>query len=265
MSPRLLWAFLLRDLRIAASYPLSLLLVAVGGLITLTVFYFLAKTVGQPAALQQYGLDYFSFALVGFAVAACLRAVQTSFSQKLREAQTDGSLELLLAAPLRTVQTISLLALYPILSALLRSAALVGLGTLLGARVSTNPVGFGLTLLIAMLPFGALGLLSAAVVLTFKRGDPFTFALDAASYLLCGVIYPVEVLPPALQWVSRLLPATYALRALRATGRPGTTNLDLLPDWGILALFALVLWPAASAALSWARRRVEQTGTLPQW
>lgn len=265
MSARLLWAFVLRDLRIAASYPVNFLLVAVGGLITITVFYFLAKTMGQPPALQRYGLDYFSFALIGVAIAACLRAMQTSFAQKLREAQTDGSLEVLLAAPLPTFQVISLLALYPILSALVRSTALIVFGSLLGARVSVDPLGFALTLLISLLPFGALGLLSAAVVLTFKRGDPFTYALDAANYLLCGVIYPVEVLPPALQWVSRLLPATYALRALRATAQSGMRTVDLLPDWGMLALFAIVLWPTASAALSWARRRAEQTGTLPQW
>jgi ABC-2 type transport system permease protein len=260
----LIRAFIRRDLRIAASYPANFFLVLASGLISLTVFYFLAKTVGQPPSLHRFGFDYFSFALIGIAIATCLRAMQTSFATRVREAQADGSLEILLAAPLPTFQMIGCLAIYPVASAVLRSLALVLGGSLLGARLALNPVAFVGTLIIAMIPFAALGLISAAFVLVFKRADPFAFALDAVSYLLCGVIYPVEVLPPALQWASRLLPATYAISALRASGLQSAGLPKLLPAWGALALFAIVLWPTAAGVLAWARRRAEKTGTLPQ-
>jgi ABC-2 type transport system permease protein len=101
------------------------------------------------------------------------------------------------------------------------------------------------------------------VVFTFKRADPFAFALDMLTYLLSGVIYPVEVLPSTLQSVSRLLPATYAISALRAAGLEHAPIRQLLPAWAALAVFAIGLWPLASAALNWSRKRAEQTGTLP--
>ncbi len=264
MRISLLWAFIRRDMRIASSYPANFLLVVVGGFISLTVFYFLAKTVGEPAALHRFGFDYFSFALIGIAIATCLRAMQTSFATRVREAQADGSLEILLAAPLPTFQIIGCLALFPVASAFLRSLALVVCGGFLGARLALNPLAFVATLVISMVPFAALGLISAALVLVFKRADPFAFALDAASYLLCGVIYPVDVLPPVLQWASKLLPATYAISALRASGLRTAGVAQVLPAWGALAVFAILLWPAAAGALTWARRRTEQTGTLPQ-
>lgn len=264
MKPPLIAAFVRRDLKIAASYPANFGLVVVSGAISLTVFYFLSKMVGQPPALQRFSSDYFSFALIGVAIATCLRAMQTSFATKVREAQADGSLEILLAAPLPTFQIIGCLALYPVASALLRALALLLGGSLLGARLALNPVGFFATLLVAMIPFAALGLISAAFVLAFKRADPFSFALDALSYLLCGVIYPVEVLPPTLQWASRLLPATYAISALRASGLHSARLGQLLPAWAALAVFSIVLWPTAAGILAWARRRAEQTGTLPQ-
>ncbi len=260
----LVWAFIRRDFRIAASYPANFLFILVGGLISLTVFYFLAKTMGEPTALRRFGIDYFSFALMGIAIATCLRSMQTSFAIRVRESQADGSLEILLSAPLPTFQIIGYLALYPIASAVLRALALIFCGSLLGARLDLNPIAFLGTLVISMVPFAALGLISAAVVLVFKRADPLAFALDAASYLLCGVIYPVEVLPPALQWASKLLPATYALGALRASGLKAAGISQLLPAWGALALFSIVLWPAAAVALAWARHRAERTGTLPQ-
>jgi ABC-2 type transport system permease protein len=265
VSVSLVWAFLRRDFRIAASYPANFFFILASGLISLTVFYFLAKTVGEPAALQRFGFDYFSFSLMGIAIATCLRSMQTSFATRVREAQADGSLEILLAAPLPTFQIVGYLAIYPVVSAFLRSLALVLFGSFLGARLALNPIAFAGTLVISLVPFAALGLISAAFVLVFKRADPFAFALDAVSYLLCGVIYPVEVLPPALQWASKLLPATYAIRALRASGLQSAGVAQLLPAWGALALFAIVLWPAAAAALDLARRRAERTGTLPQW
>lgn len=118
--------------------------------------------------------------------------------------------------------------------ALWRSIALVLLGVFFGAHLSVNLPAFGVTLILFLVAFRALGLLSAAFVLTFKRADPFSYALDMVSYLLCGIIYPVEVLPPVLRSVSRLLPATYAIQALRACGLDNAAIPQLLPAWGAL-------------------------------
>jgi ABC-2 type transport system permease protein len=262
---RVSWAFLRRDLLIAASYRLNAALLLFGGFITLTIFHFLAQTMGEsPLLREHYGSDYFSFALIGVAVASSLRALQTSFAARLRETQTDGSIEVLLSAPLSTFRVIAHLAAYPVFSALFRAVGLLVLGTwLFGAKLSLDPLSFAVTLLLALISFGALGLLSAAFVLTFKRADPFNYLLDTATYLFSGVVYPVEVLPSTLQWLSRLLPATHALKALRGAALQGQGLSELLPSLLALALFSLVLWPIAALALTLARRHVEHTGTLP--
>lgn len=261
---RLLWAFLRRDLRIAASYRLSFFFMLAGGLVTLTTFYFLSRIVGEAPLLQgRYGADYFSFALIGVAVASSLRAVQTTFAQRLREAQLDGSLEVLLCAPLSTFRVIALLAAYPIAQALVRAVALVAVGAwLFGATLRLQVGAFAVVLLLGLLAFGALGLLSAAFVLTFKRGDPFSYLVDVATYLLSGVVYPVSVLPPALQVVSKFLPATWALEGLRATGLRGAGLGEVQGVLWVLLAFSAVLWPLAALALGWARRHAERTGTL---
>lgn len=260
---RLLFAFLKRDFQIAASYRASFFFMLVGGLVTLTTFYFLAQTIGDAPVLRGHGGDYFSFALIGVAVASSLRALQTSFAQRLREAQTDGSLEVLLSAPLSTFRVITLLAAYPIVQALLRAVALIVAGTLFfGASLKLNVGAFALVLLLGLCAFGALGLLSAAFVLTFKRGDPFSYVIDVATYLLSGVVYPVQVLPPALRVVSKFLPATWALEGLRATGLRGASLGEVKDVLLILVLFSAALWPLAGIALAWARRHAERTGTL---
>src|SRR3712207_5051715 len=94
-------AFLRRDLQIATAYRLNALLLFSGSLFPLTLFYVLARTVGEsPVVRGRYGADYFSFALLGLATASLLRALQTGFGGAVRAAQNDGSLEPLLGAPL---------------------------------------------------------------------------------------------------------------------------------------------------------------------
>lgn len=261
---RRLLAFLRRDFRIAASYRTPFIFMAVGGLITLTTFHFLGVAfdrVGTPRAL--FGTDYFSFALLGVAVAAALRSMQTSFARRLREAQTDGSLEVLLSAPLSTFHVIALMAAYPVVNALVRAIALLVVGRFVfGADLHVNLFGFAAVLTLGLLAFGAVGLLSAAFVLSFKRGDPFGYALDVATYLLAGVVFPVTVLPPFLQSLSLLLPATWALSGLRAAALRGASVTELWPQLLALAGFCAVLWPMAAVALALSRRHAERAGTL---
>lgn len=262
---RRLLAFLRRDLQIATAYRLNALLLFWGGLFTLTLFYFLARTMGEaPLVRGRYGADYFSFALVGIATAALLRALQTGFSGAVRAAQNDGSLEPLLGSPLPTFHVVTLMAAWPVVNALVRALGLLALGALLfGARFHFHLPAFAVTLVLSAAAFSALGLLSAAYVLVFKRGDPFTYALDALSYLFAGVLYPTDVLPPLLRAASQLLPATHALHGLRATALQAAGPVQLWPTWTALLAFCVVLWPLAALALHAARHHIERTGTLP--
>jgi ABC-2 type transport system permease protein len=185
------------------------------------------------------------------------------WSAWLREAQADGSLEVLLATPLSTLHVIVGMAAYPILSALVRAIALLAAGGwLFGAELHVDPRSFLAALALSVAAFAPLGLLSAAFVLVFKRGDPFSYALDAASYLLCGVIYPLEVLPPTLRLAAQFLPATHALEAMRGAVLHRTPVTGLFRPLGALALFAVVAWPLAALVLSGARRHAEKAGTL---
>src|SRR5256885_3131373 len=158
---RLAWAFLKRDLQIALSYRSSFVFIVVGGFITLTVFHFMGATIGSSPVLAKYGTNYFSFALVGVVVATSLRAMQTSFAARIRDAQSDGSLEVLLSSPHSTFRVVASLAAYPIVIALGRALALLATGALVfGADLHVDPLAFGATMALSLVAFAALGLLS---------------------------------------------------------------------------------------------------------
>ena len=57
---------------------------------------------------------------------------------------------------------------------------------------------------------------------------------------LCGVIWPVEQMPDYLQWLSSILPLTYAVDGLRDIMLSGESLIDVWLELVVLAAFAAV-------------------------
>ncbi|MEA4882554.1 MAG: ABC transporter permease [Clostridia bacterium] len=97
---------------------------------------------------------------------------------------------------------------------------LMGFGrTVLGLPVSLHSVNWPMlssTVLLGVLCAAGLGYAIASLQFFMARhGGAASEAVAGVLYLLCGVLYPVSTLPPWAQRVSRLIPLTYWLEALR--------------------------------------------------
>lgn len=257
-------AFLRRDLLVEASYRANVMLGAVSIFALLVALYYVGRTVGASQPLAAYGGDYFAFTLLGFAAAAPLHASLLQLARRVREAQMTGTLEAILSTPIGPARAVLLSALLPLLGAGLRMAALLlGGWAIFGLPLERANWGAGaLVLAVALASYLALGLLSAAFTLRFKRGDPVAAFLDLASVLLGGVFFPVAVLPPPLQAAGAVLPLTHALEALRLAILRGATLAEVAPRLRVLLLCAAVLVPASLFAFGRAVRRARDDGSL---
>jgi ABC-2 type transport system permease protein len=101
--------------------------------------------------------------------------------------------------------------------------------------------------------------------MVFKRGDPIQWGIGTLSTLLGGVYFPVAILPPALQWISRLLPITYSLHAMRLALLQDAAWSELIYDLLILSLFVIVLLPLSLLAFRYAVRRAKVEGSLTHY
>jgi len=63
----------------------------------------------------------------------------------------------------------------------------------------------------------------------------------APQMFLSGVIWPIEQMPYYLQWLSVILPLTYAVDGLRSIMLVGQSLLDVVPELSVLAGFALIM------------------------
>ena len=78
---RLLWSFLLRDIRTELSYRMAFLFNLSGIFFGAFTYFFLSKLIGDQVAplLEAYNSDYFSFVIIGIAFLVQLRRKKFKF------------------------------------------------------------------------------------------------------------------------------------------------------------------------------------------
>ncbi|EIJ41418.1 ABC-type multidrug transport system, permease component [Beggiatoa alba B18LD] len=262
-------AFLIRDWQHEKSYRLVFLPAFFSLFTLLFTFFFLARLLNhaQLPALQPYGGDYFAFVLIGFAFFNYLEVLLKGLPQQIREGQLLGTLEALLVTPTALPTLIIASICYQLLGATARVVVYLGLAigifqiTLHGA----NLIATGLFLLLTLMAFSSLGILTASVVILLKKGEALSSLFVSIARLLCGLYYPISILPDSLQLVAHWIPVTYALEGLRLALLQGYSLTQLMPNLLPLSLFTLFLLPSSLWAFHHAIQRAKRDGTLTQY
>jgi ABC-type multidrug transport system ATPase subunit/ABC-type multidrug transport system permease subunit len=262
-------AFLRRDLRLHLSYRFAFALGFIGIIFNVAVFFFLARLVTEAGvpALQQYGSDFFPFVLIGIAFRGYLGVALNHFASSLRSEQMMGTLEMLLASPLKLSTLVGATTSFTFTYHTATVGGYLLLGLLMGSlslgRMNL-PVAF-VVMIPTVVSFAALGMLSASFMMTVKRGDPVNFLINATATLFGGVYFPVEVLPQSLRVVSRALPITYSLDAMRKALLMRAGVSEVAAELLVLTVFAVLLLPIGLLAFRHALRQARRDGTLGQF
>jgi ABC-2 type transport system permease protein len=275
MGCRKVLAFLRRDLQMQASYRLDLLMRVGGMLISVITLFFISRTLGTAVSpyLQQYSasaahpLDYFHFALMGYAFYHFVELSATSMAEALEDYQAAGTLEMFFLSPTPILATMVMSTLWHYCWAVAESLFyLLVAGVIFRADlVWANLLPAAMVVLLSILANAGLGFINASFVLVTKRPSPLDQLLSLAIPLLAGLYYPVEVLPDWLRAASYLLPATYSFDALRRLMLQGASLADVAPALLALGGFTAVLLPVGLLTFHYAVRWAKVDGSLAQY
>ena len=259
-------AFLKKDFLIDSSYTLSFAMRWAGIVVSVCTFYYLSRLVGGRGAqhLERYGGDYFSFMIVGLAAMSYFNSCINGFAGTVAREQWAGTLEVLLALPLRLGDIFCGFSLYNILMGVAAAGLhlFVG-GYVLGVSLSGAGVISALIIFaLATLCFLGLGMMAASCVIIFKRGDPVTWLVSNLFWLFGGAYFPVDVFPPAIRTISYGIPSTYALHALRLALLRGYTPRMLAGELSVLAVFSIIFFAVGVCVLYSAVRYAKRRGTI---
>lgn len=171
----------------------------------------------------------------------------------MQRERVSGTLERILTTPLRRLD---LLAAYGTAFSLAAAAqatlACVISFWLLGFDTAGSPaLVIVIAIINAVLGVG-LGLLCSAFARTEFQAVQFMPLVIAPQLLLCGIFVPREALPDWLQWISNVLPASYAMDALQQVNVHPDLTATAARDIAIVVAFAVVAMGLAAATL---RRR----------
>jgi ABC-2 type transport system permease protein len=125
-------------------------------------------------------------------------------------------------------------------------------------------LGLGLAaFFLNLIIFGwAIGLVVSGLVLRYGQGaENLAWGLTFAIAPLCGVYYPLTILPQPMQWLGQILPPAYIFEGMRSILINHQFEVDML----IRATGLNVLWlTIATALFYWFLRIAENKGTLLQ-
>ncbi len=198
-------------------------------------------------------LDYFGGAFIGLIVFFLVFVITiVSF---LRE-RSQGTLERLMASPLRRGEiVIGYMAGFSSV-ALVQSVEVVLFSLYVLHLYNAGSVAliFLLTILLAILAVN-LGIFLSMFARTEFQAVQFIPLVVVPQVLLSGVLFPVSTEPNWLQYVSNVLPLTYAVDELRAVMLKGSgfEAAAVQIDTAVVVAFIVVLVAAAAATL---RRRI---------
>jgi ABC-2 type transport system permease protein len=267
-SLSVLAAFLRRDFRINVSYRAAFALELLWTLFTLALFFYLGRVVDETefAAKQNLTGGYFGYVAVGLALLTIVQVSLSSFSRKLREEQTTGTFEALIATPASPSLIVLASAAYELLRATFSAFMMIGAAVVVfGLHLHLDPpsIAAATVALVGCLGlFASLGVAVAAFTVVFKQTTALLAIVGSGLALLGGVYFPIEVLPAPIEQVAAALPFTWGLDALRASLLDGKVDLAQLAGLFGSALFLL---PVALMGFTLAVRRARRTGTLAQY
>lgn len=255
-------AFLRRDFQIALSYRVPFLFDFVGAFFVIFEFYYLSQLVPEGGATG----DYLGFVVTGLVVTTFLASTASVITGNVRQEQVQGTLEITLSAGISLPTLAFGLSAYPLIAGAMRSAIYALLAAALGARVPGANWGLAVaTMAVGSVSFVAIGLVAVGLVLVFRQAAGAVGWLLGAATLLAGVVFPLELLPGWLRFLSGLSAATWALQTARSALLEGATWAEGAPALGLLLVMGTAYVLVAMATLSWAMGSARRSGGLSQY
>jgi ABC-2 type transport system permease protein len=170
----------------------------------------------------------------------------------LRERQT-GTLERLLSLPVGKGDFVAGYAVAFGFLALLQSLVAASFAIFILRLETAGPAWLLVIVALVTAVLGtALGLFVSAFATTEFQAVQFLPAFILPQFLLCGLLLPREQLPPVLEWLSDVLPLSYAVDAMQKISNNPSSGSDVALD--IVVVLGFVVAAIAGGAATLRRR-----------
>ncbi len=183
--------------------------------------------------------------LIGAVIWAYLGIIFEILTETVAWERWEGTIEYTFMAPLSRPMHLFGMGFFAIVYGTVRAGLLFVVVALL-FHISLAGANFAaaLTVLaVASISFLGIGIMTAVLpLISPEKGTQLGFVAQGVMLVVSGVYYPVSVLPEWMQVLSKISPATYALRGIRAAILDGAPVSALWGDiWPLILIGAIAV------------------------
>jgi ABC-2 type transport system permease protein len=227
---------------------------------------------GDPGAMDAFasrsgttGITLFIF--VGYAMYMWLSSLLWGPGTSLRREQMTGSLEAVFLTPVSRLVPLFGPTLTNVVWTVFQLVVMgIAVWLMFGVVLPLGGVLLTFLIVLAGLPaMYAMGALFGAAVLRFGEIGPAVQFVRGALSLLCGITFPIVMLPVWAQVTSTVMPPTYLVAAIREALLNAATPLDVAPAAAFLLVLAVVFGGIAIVLFRVLEASARRTGMLGRY
>jgi ABC-2 type transport system permease protein len=210
-----------------------------------------AEAMVQPFTIKTMGIvpgnpNYFEFMAPGIMAMVIMMAAMIGLAGSISREREMGTLDGIISAPISRLSIVLGKSLAQIIRGLLQAVLTLLLAILIfGVVVHGNLALLVLLLLLTVFSFIGLGVIISSVASQQETAITIMMTITFPMLFLSGALFPIQQMPAIMQWISKVLPLTYAVSALRKCIVLGTGINGMMPEIWIMLGFGIVFTAVA--------------------
>ena len=203
---------------------------------TLTIVFIAKGVVAEGGSVDIDRLT--TILLIGAVMWSYLGIVFELLIETVAWERWEGTIEYTFMAPLTRAVHLLGTGIFAVGYGIVRATIVFGaIAAFFGLHMPNANFASALVLIaIASVSFVGIGMMTAVLpLISPEKGTQFGYVAQGLMLVVSGVYYEVSVLPVWMQWISKISPATYALRGIRASILEGA-GLAWADVWPLLVI-----------------------------
>jgi ABC-2 type transport system permease protein len=169
-----------------------------------------------------------------------MTAVFTGLAASIAREREIGTLDGILISPVNRLSIVLGKAVAQAVRGLIQGTIVLLLAIFLfGVKINGSLLLVFLILLLGIFSFVGFGILVSASAAEQETATQVLFMFQFPMLFLSGVFFPISMMPEFMQWISKAIPLTYAIEALRKVIVLGGDLNSVKTELAILAVFGV--------------------------
>jgi ABC-2 type transport system permease protein len=210
-----------------------------------------AMAIIQPFTMETQGVvpgnpNYFEFMAPGLMAMNIMMAAMIGLAGSVSRERELGTLDGILSAPISRLAIIIGKSFAQAVRGLLQAGITLLLAVILfGVTINGSPWLLILLLILTVFSFVGIGIMISAMASHQETAMTIMMTFTFPMIFLSGAFFPIQQMPHIMQWVSRAIPLTYAVEALRKCIVLGTGISGMVTDILVMVSFGVVFMAIA--------------------